>query len=71
MLEWTGSSKDVILEPTDKKLIAKLTVKHTTWYRHLVQLHKAKGGNPFKVYAAILAISLALLLASGLTLLPL
>lgn len=65
LLEWSGSSKDVIFEPTDKKLIAKLTVKHTTWYRHLVQLHKAKGGEPFKIYAVILAISLALLLASG------
>src|SRR5690606_14684292 len=66
MLEWTGSSKDVTLEPTDKKLTARLTVKHTSWYRHLVQLHKAKGGTAFKVYAAVLAIAVGLLLISGL-----
>ncbi len=66
MLEWTGSSKDVILEPTDNKLTAKLTVKHTSWYRNLVQLHKAKGGTAFKVYAAVFAIAIGLLLISGL-----
>jgi uncharacterized iron-regulated membrane protein len=65
LLEWTGSSKDVILEPTDNELIAKLTVKHTTWYRNLVQLHKAKGGIVFKVYAVVLALSLFALLVSG------
>ena len=32
LLEWTGSSKDLIFEPTDNKLVAKLTVKHTSWY---------------------------------------
>jgi hypothetical protein len=65
LLEWTGSSKDVILEPTDNELIAKLTVKHTSWYRNLVQLHKAKGGIAFKVYAVVLAIFLGALLVSG------
>ena len=65
LLEWTGSSKDVILEPTDKKLIAKLTIKNTSWYRNLVQLHKAKGGTAFKIYAAILSISIGVLLVSG------
>lgn len=65
LLEWTGSSKDVILEPTDKPLIAKLTVKQTSWYRNLVQLHKAKGGAAFKVYAVLLAISIGTLIVSG------
>jgi hypothetical protein len=65
MLEWTGSSKDVILEPTVDPLVAKLTVKNTTWYRTLVQLHKAKGGTAFKVYAAGFAIALAMILLSG------
>ncbi len=64
-LEWTGSKKDIILEPTDQPLIAKLTVKQTSWYRNLVQLHKAKGGVLFKLYAAGFAIALALLLISG------
>lgn len=65
LLEWTGSSKDVILEPTDNELVAKLTVKNTSWYRNLVQLHKSKGGIAFKVYAAVLAISIVALLVSG------
>lgn len=65
LLEWTGSSKDLILEPGDNPQTAKLTVKHTNWYRNFVQLHKAKGGTAFKVYAAVFAIVLGLLLISG------
>ena len=65
-LEWTGASKDVILEPTNNELTAKLTVKNTTWYRHFVQLHKAKGGVLFKIYALVFALSIVLLLISGL-----
>jgi hypothetical protein len=65
LLEWTGSSKDVILEPTDNELIAKLTVKNTGWYRNLVQLHKAKGGVAFKIYAVVFAIAIIALLVSG------
>ena len=65
MYKRQGSSKDVILEPTNNELLAKLTVKNTTWYRNLVQLHKAKGGTAFKVYAVIFAISIAALLISG------
>jgi len=64
-LEWTGSDRDVVLEPTSDRLSAKLTIKETTWYRHLVQLHKAKGGQLFKIYAAILAVSLFIILFSG------
>jgi hypothetical protein len=63
--EWTGSDRDVVLEPTSDSLAAKLLIKETTWYRHLVQLHKAKGGQLFKVYAAILAVSLFIILFSG------
>lgn len=65
LLEWTGSSKDLILEPTDNDLIAKLTIKNTSWYRHLVQLHKAKGGTAFKIYAVVFAVALGLLLITG------
>ena len=64
-LEWTGSSKDIVLEPSNDPLVAKLTVKDTTWYRNLVQLHKAKGGTAFKVYAVVLAVFISLLLISG------
>jgi hypothetical protein len=45
--------------------VAKLTVKETSWYRNLVQLHKAKGGVVFKVYAAFFAFVLGMLLISG------
>jgi hypothetical protein len=65
LLEWTGSSRDVVLEPTPNPLIAQLKIKKTGWHRHFVQLHKAKGGIVFKVYATILAIGLLFLLTSG------
>ncbi len=65
MLEWTGSSLDVQLHPTAAPLKAELVVKRTTFYRRFVQLHKAKGGQAFKVYAAIFAIALAIILLSG------
>jgi len=64
-LEWTGADLDVVLEPTTDPLVAKLSVKDTTWYRNFVQLHKAKGGTAFKVYAAALAIALFIILLSG------
>lgn len=65
LLDWTGSDKDISLAPTEDILVAKLTVKNTSWYRNLVQLHKAKGGIVFKVYAVIFSISMLLLLFSG------
>ena len=64
-LEWTGSSRDVVIEAGSQPLTAQLHIKDTTWYRRLVQLHKAKGGTPFKVYAAALSTALLLLLFSG------
>lgn len=64
-LEWTGSDKDIVLEPTVNPLIAQLKIKETSWHRHFVQLHKAKGGIAFKVYATILAFGLLFLLISG------
>lgn len=63
--EWTGSKRDVVFEPTADPMSAKLIVKETTWYRQLVQLHKAKGGQLFKVYAATLAVSLFAILSTG------
>ncbi len=65
ILEWTGSKVDIIIAPTSKPLIAQLQIKQTSWHRQFVQLHKAKGGKPFKVYAVIFAIALLLLLISG------
>ena len=64
-LEWTGSDMDVVLEPTSQPLLARLKIKNTSWYRKFVQLHKAKGGTPFKVYSAVFATALLLLMVSG------
>lgn len=63
--EWTGANLDVSLEPTANPFVAKLKIKKTHWHRLFVQLHKAKGGMVFKVYAAILAVSLAILFVTG------
>ena len=65
-LDWTGSRRDVTLEPGETAATAKLIVKETSWHRFFVQLHKAKGGTPFKIYAAILALGLFFLVTSGL-----
>ena len=64
-LEWTGADLDVILEPGSEQLSAELKVKETTNYRRLVQLHKAKGGIEFKIYAAVFATALLTLLLTG------
>lgn len=64
--EWTGSNRDVLLEPGADANSAKLTVKDTDWHRYFVQLHKAKGGTAFKIYAAIVALGLFFLVTSGL-----
>ena len=64
-LEWSGSNLNVILAPTFQPLIATFKVENASWYRQFVQLHKAKGGTPFKVYATAFAIGLLLILISG------
>jgi len=64
--EWTGARRDITIEPTADPRFAKVTIKEATLYRTLVQLHKAKGGLLFKVYATVLAAALFLLVATGL-----
>lgn len=64
--EWTGSRRDVVIEPTADPLKVKFTIKEASLHRAMVQLHKAKGGLAFKVYATLLAIALFLLVVSGL-----
>lgn len=64
-LQWSGSNRNVILQATNKPLLARMTVENTHAYRVLVQLHKAKGGIAFKIYAAALSTALFLLLISG------
>ncbi len=67
-LEWTGSQRDISLTPTTNNLIATLKIKETTVHRFFVQLHKAKGGFAFKLYAGLLSFGLLFLFISGLSL---
>lgn len=64
--EWSGSRRDITIEPTADPLVAKVTIKEASLHRVMVQLHKAKGGVLFKVYATVLAVALFLLVATGL-----
>jgi len=62
---WSGSQLDVELEQTNNPFVAQLVIKQTNLHRLFVQLHKAKGGVAFKVYAAILSTALVILFISG------
>ncbi len=63
--EWTGSARDVQLHPTEDPLVATLKVKDVTPHRYFVQLHKAKGGEAFKWFAAVWMVGLVLLFVTG------
>ncbi len=63
--EWHGSNRDVLLSPTDDPSEAVIEVKDTTFYRRMVQLHKAKGGAIFKGYAVVFSVALVLILVTG------
>jgi hypothetical protein len=65
--EWSGSRLDISIESGSKPLVAKLEIKETNWYRQFVQLHKAKGGDAFKVYAVFMAVSMLCILITGFT----
>ncbi len=64
--EWTGSRRDVTVEVAGTSPMATVTIKEASLHRTFVQLHKAKGGVLFKLYASLLALSLFLLVGSGL-----
>jgi hypothetical protein len=64
--EWTGTAHDIVIEPTNTPGDVNVQIKKTSWHRHFVQLHKAKGGWPFKLLAALFAIGLMGLFVSGL-----
>jgi hypothetical protein len=65
-LEWTGVDRDVVLRPTADPLKAELIVKDTGPWRHLVQLHKAKGSTLAKAISVAWAVGLVTILLSGL-----
>lgn len=64
--EWVGSRRDITIEPGAGPNLAKVTIKEASLHRTFVQLHKAKGGVLFKVYASLLAAALFLLVLTGL-----
>jgi len=63
--EWTGAVRDVQLHPTADPLVAEFKVKDTNVQRYFVQLHKAKGGEVFKWFAAVWMVGLILLFLTG------
>lgn len=63
--EWTGSRADFTLDPLSEPGQFKATYKKTTPHRYFVQLHKAKGGDPFKWMAGGLAVAFLFLFVSG------
>lgn len=64
--EWQGSSHDVILKPNIKDAQAELIIKQASPLRFFVQLHKAKGAVFFKIYTTLFALSLSIIMATGL-----
>jgi len=64
-LEWTGVGRDVLLRPTGEPLQAELVIKDTQPWRHLVQLHKAKGSDVARAISVAWAIGLVVILGSG------
>ena len=64
-LEWTGTERDVEVHPTEDPMVAKVRIKDTSAYRRLVQLHKAKGGELFKWFAATWMACLVALFVTG------
>lgn len=65
VFEWSGSAVEVNIKVDPKTRLAEMEVKKSSWYRHLVQLHKAKGGTLFKIYATVLSLSLLIVLLTG------
>ncbi|MEK6554940.1 MAG: PepSY domain-containing protein [Bdellovibrionota bacterium] len=63
--EWMGAGADFILEPTDDPARLKAQYKTPNGHRFFVQLHKAKGGLPFKILAGAFALGLIALLITG------
>lgn len=64
-LEWTGVERDIVLRPTADPAQAQLVIKDTSAWRHLVQLHKAKGSNVAKAISVTWALGLVVILGSG------
>ena len=65
-LEWTGVERDILLRPTADPATAQLVIKDTRVWRHLVQLHKAKGSDLARAISVFWAIGLVVILVSGL-----
>ncbi len=65
VFEWPGSAVEVKVRTDSNMRVAKMDIKESGWYRHLVQLHKAKGGILFKIYATVLSVSLLIILITG------
>ncbi len=65
IFEWPGTAIEVNIKTNSELNMAEMEIKKASWYRHLVQLHKSKGGFLFKIYATFLSIALLMLLLTG------
>jgi len=63
--EWTGTARDVEIHPVADAGQALLKIKETTPHRFFVQLHKAKGADAFKYFAAVWMVGLVGLFLTG------
>lgn len=64
-LKWNGLNTRIRLQPTANPRIFILTIKTPDWFQRFMQLHKAEGKTPFKIYAAVWATLLFTLFISG------
>lgn len=64
-LEWTGANREVSLKAGAEPLRAQLTIRDSTPYRRLVQLHKAKGSNVAKAISIAWAVGLLGMFVTG------
>ncbi|HMN68871.1 MAG TPA: hypothetical protein PKC28_10070 [Bdellovibrionales bacterium] len=63
--DWSGVNYEFSLEPAAVAGRYNASIKKTDAHRFFVQLHKAKGGWPFKLVAAGLAMALLVLFMGG------
>lgn len=66
-LKWSGINKSLRLTSTSQPTLFRLTLKTPGWFRQFMQLHKAGGKAPFKLYAMAWAVLLFSLFVSGIT----
>ena len=65
VLNWGGARSAMSIKHAKDPMTANVSIRNASLQRWMVQLHKAKGSDAFKVYATIMAVCLLLLVVSG------